>query len=366
MSEKDYKEILWISSFNKTTGYGVWGRGTVNAIQSSNDFLVKIKCPFPMPFNDPLRPLQEIEVKKPYVVHNFIPNYKLSEGEGFCSCTELRRPPDDQIYNLNQAKFVLALGDWCTKIYKECLDEPEKVFPVNFPFHRRLYGPIGPTVKFDIPDHYKFKFLFVGRIDVRKNIDTLIRCFKEEFGDSKDVCLLLKLNGEGYTCVPKWLMDQKPTKNIFWVPDRVQHIADLLRSVNAYICTDFGEGWGGPCTEAMLCGLPTIMPNHSGHLNYGNEYNSWLIDVNDWEYIGYNKNNIYQHLLPPNSMVKYPKEDSVRANLAQVYEQFKDAEREDYQYHVKIVEALKVERIVCDRYILEQFKTAFKWIGENN
>ncbi len=364
MSEKDYKEILWVSSFNKTTGYGVWGRGTVNAIQSSNDFLVKIKCPFPMPHNDPLRPLQEIEVEKPYVVHNFIPNYKLSEGEGFCSCTELRRPPDDQIYNLNQAKFVLALGDWCTKIYKECLDEPEKVFPVNFPFHRRLYGPIGPTVKFDIPDHYKFKFLFVGRIDVRKNIDTLIRCFKEEFGDSKDVCLLLKLNGEGYTCVPKWLMDQKPPKNIFWVPNRVQHMADLLRSVNAYICTDFGEGWGGPCTEAMLCGLPTIMPNHSGHLNYGNEYNSWLIDVNDWEYIGYNKNNIYQHLLPPNSMVKYPKEDSVRANLAQVYEQFKDAKREDYQYHVKIVEALKVERIVCDRYILEQFKTAFKYISE--
>ena len=364
MCEKDYKEILWLSEFNGT-GYGVWGRRTVNAVQSSNDFLIKIRCYYPLSKIDPLRPLQEIEVKNPFIVHNFVPNYGIGKDEGFCTCTELKKPPDDQIYNLNRAKFVLALGDWCTKVYKECLDEPEKVFPVNFPFPKRLYSPSGPTVKFDIPDNYKFKFLFVGRIDIRKNIDTLIRCFKEEFGDNKEVCLLLKLTSEQQFCVPKWLMDQNLTKNILWVPDRVEYMAELLRSVNAYVCTDFGEGWSAPCTEAMLCGIPVIMPNHSGHLNYGNEFNSWLIDVNDWEYIGHNKINIYPDLLPPSAMVKYPKEDSICENLSQVYEQFKDAKREDYIYHVKIQEALKVEKIVSNRYVLEQFKTAFKWIAEN-
>ena len=81
---KDYKEILWFNKFDGT-GYGVWARRSVEALQSSNDFLVKIGCPFPLPTNDSLSPLQEIEVKDPYIIHNFIPNYKIREKKGgFC------------------------------------------------------------------------------------------------------------------------------------------------------------------------------------------------------------------------------------------------------------------------------------------
>ena len=360
----DYKEILWLNRFDNT-GYGIWARRSVEAIQSSNDFLVAISPGFKLPQIDPLAILQEIRLEDPIVVHNYIPNYILPKGHGFCTCSELRKPPQDQLYNLNKARFVLALGNWCSDMYRTHLDEPAKVFPVNFPLPKRLYGVNGNTVKFDIPGKFKFKFLFVGRIDIRKNIDTLIRCFKEEFEDNKEVCLLLKLTGEEDICVPKWLMDQRLTNNIFWVPDRVENMADLLRSVNAYVCTDFGEGWGAPCTEAMLCGVPTIMPNHSGHTNYGHKHNSWLIDVKKWEYIGYEKENHYPSLLPPSAMVKYPKEDSIRANMANVYEQFKDAKRKDYKYHVKIQEALKVETIVSYRYVLNQFKKAFNWIAEH-
>jgi len=361
----NYVEILWLSQFD-TTGYGIWARRSVEAIQSSNDFLVGISSPFRLAKIDPLAILQEIKLEKPIVVHNYIPNYAIPKEHGFCTCSELRQPPEDQLYNLNKARFVLALGNWCSDMYKTCLDQPEKVFPVNFPLPKRLYNVNGPTVKFDIPDNFKFKFLFVGRIDIRKNIEALIRCFKEEFGDNKEVCLLLKLTGEEDICVPKWLMDQRLTNNIFWVPDRVENMADLLRSVNAYVCTDFGEGWGAPCTEAMLCGIPVIMPNHSGHLNYGHKFNSWLINVGDWEHIGYKKTNEYPTLLPPSAMVKYPKEDSIRKQMASVYEQFKDCKREDYRHHVKIIEASKVETIVSYRYVLNQFKKAFNWIVDNN
>ena len=360
----NYKEILWLNRFDGT-GYGIWARRSVEAIQSSNDFLVAISPQFRLPQADPLAILQEIKLKDPIIVHNYIPNYTTPKDHGFCTCTELRQPPQDQLYNLNQARFILSLGNWCSDVYKDCVDNPEKVFPVNFPLPKRLYHVNGSSVKFNIPDNFKFKFLFVGRIDIRKNIDTLIRCFKEEFGNNSEVCLLLKLTGEEDICVPKWLMDQKLTKNIFWVPDRVENMADLLRSVNAYVCTDFGEGWGAPSTEAMLCGVPVIMPNHSGHLNYGNKHNSWLIDVKDWEYIGYGKTNHYPELLPASAMVKYPKEDSVKKQMAKVYEQFKDVKREEYKHHVKIQEALKVETIVSYPYVLNQFKKAFDWIGEH-
>ena len=357
-----YTEIRWLSRFDGT-GYGIWGRRTVEAIQSSIEFMVGAGCPYILPKDDPLAILQQLKLENPISIYNYIPTFPLKEGEGWCTCTELRRPPENQIYNMNNSKFVLALGDWCANVYKECLDEPEKVFPINFPLPARLYGVKGRKVKFQLDD-YKFKFLFVGRIDVRKNIPPLIEAFKTEFGKNKDVCLLLKLTGEERLCVPKWLMRKNLSKNIFWVPDRVETMSELLRGVNAYVCTDFGEGWGAPCTEAMLCGVPTIMPNHSGHLNYGNKGNSWLIDVGDWEKIGYDKENTYPDLLPPHAEVKFPKEDSIRKNMAEVYETFKDVERENYQYNNKVIEALKVERIVNYKYVLEQFKTAFKYIKE--
>ena len=69
MSNKDYKEILWKSHFS-TNGYGIWGRRSVESLQSSNDFLVKIDCPYPLDKRDPFEPLQRIELKDPYIVHN--------------------------------------------------------------------------------------------------------------------------------------------------------------------------------------------------------------------------------------------------------------------------------------------------------
>ena len=44
----NYKEILWLSQFGGT-GYGIWARRTVEAVQSSNDFLVGISSPFKLP-----------------------------------------------------------------------------------------------------------------------------------------------------------------------------------------------------------------------------------------------------------------------------------------------------------------------------
>jgi len=72
----NYKEILWYNKFDGT-GYGVWARRTVEALQSSNDFLVRVKSPFPLLKTDPFYPLQDVEVKEPFIIHNFIPNYSL-------------------------------------------------------------------------------------------------------------------------------------------------------------------------------------------------------------------------------------------------------------------------------------------------
>jgi glycosyltransferase involved in cell wall biosynthesis len=267
---------------------------------------------------------------------------------------------------MEDSLFVLALSSHSTNIYKECLSQPDKVFKVNFPFFRGDYSPVGPYVKWkENLDKYKFKFLFVGRIDVRKNIKTLIKAFNSEFGKSKDVCLILKIYSPDYN-VPIWLNKQKLSNNILWLKDKISNMSVLYRSVNAYICSDLGEAWGGPCTEAMLCGLPTIAPRHSGHLDYMDDNNSYLIDVEDeWKPIGRRKDNIYENLLPSDGLVKYPIFDSIKEKMRETYEEFKDLSREETLTHPKIAEALKVQQRVDEKTIYNQLNTCFDWVDKN-
>jgi len=364
MSE-EIRGIRWIGTFDQS-GYGVWSRRNVFALMKSKNYIVKVKPRVRLEKIDALYGLTQIPdpTDDMITVHNLIPLYPLSERKaGFCTATEIGKPTDEMIYNMNNADFVLALSDYSTEVYRKVIDNKDKIFTVNFPIPKGLYSPEGPKISFQIPQHYKFKFLFVGRIDIRKNIPALIQAFKEEFGHKKDVCLLLKLTSPDY-CIPKWIMDIRPTKNIFWIPDFIADIPKLYRSVNSYVCADLGEGWGAPCCEAMLSGLPTIMPRHSGHLSYGNDKNSYLVDVGKWEHIGYRENK-YAQLLPPYGIIKQPNMDNLKLKLREVYNEFKGLEKNEYVKHPKIKEALKVQEIVDYPYVFKQLDKAFTWVHNN-
>jgi glycosyltransferase involved in cell wall biosynthesis len=269
------------------------------------------------------------------------------------------------VENMEEALFILALSSYSTNIYKEILSQPEKVFSVNFPFFRGDHTPTGKVIKWANLDKYKFKFLFVGRIDVRKNIEALIKAFNEEFGNSKDVCLILKIYSPDIN-VPLWLNQQKLSNNIFWLKDKISNMSVLYRSVNAYICTDLGEAWGGPCTEAMLCGIPTIAPRHSGHLDYMRDDNSYLIDVEDeWKPIGKRKSNIYENLLPSNGLVKYPILDSIKEKMRETYNDFKGLSRKEVLNQPKIKKALDVQKIVDEKTVFNNLDRAFNWVEKN-
>jgi glycosyltransferase involved in cell wall biosynthesis len=43
------------------------------------------------------------------------------------------------------------------------------------------------------------------------------------------------------------------------------------------------EGWGIPYMEAMSMGLPTIGTNFGGQLDFMNDKNSYLIEVDEME-----------------------------------------------------------------------------------
>jgi len=356
--------IEWRGTFD-ISGYGIWSRKLAQVLIESGKHEVRL-----VPVRNRLEPkdelyyFQDTKVRDPIRVENLIPTFPPSDKRtGFCTCTEIRIPPRRHIENLEKAAFVLALSNYSTNIYKSVVSDPDKVHKVSFPMFRGEFYPVGDSLELEgLKD--KFVFLTVGRIDVRKNLETLIKCFTEEFGNNPNVALILKIYSPDY-CIPLWLNDLKPSKNIYWFDQKIPDMSYLYRSCNAYITTDLGEAWSGPTQEAMLCGLPTIAPRHSGHLDYMNDDNSWLIDVSDWKPIGFRENNLYSRLLPPEGEVKYPDENSVKTNMRKVFEEFKGKSRGEVLRYSKIIKALETQSLVDAGAIQKELDLAFEWI-ENN
>jgi glycosyltransferase involved in cell wall biosynthesis len=53
----------------------------------------------------------------------------------------------------------------------------------------------------------------------------------------------------------------------------------LYRAADAFVVPARGEGWGMPYGEAMACGVPTIATRWGGQLEFMDDNNAFLVDV---------------------------------------------------------------------------------------
>jgi len=159
------------------------------------------------------------------------------------------------------------------------------------------------------PEHYRpercepldsvtrkgFNFLSIFEWTYRKGWDVLIRAYMEEFGEDEDVKLILRsyqgggVIGENVPPVSEQLTDF--ITSLGYDPERIPDIELLDRMLpakdmprlykvgDAFVLPTRGEGWGIPLTEAMLMEVPVIATRWSGHLEFMNDDNAYLIDV---------------------------------------------------------------------------------------
>lgn len=162
----------------------------------------------------------------------------------------------------------------------------------------------------------KYKFLTICGYSERKGISILVRAFAEEFGGDKDVVLYIK--GGWFHKDKAQIEINNITKDIdncplihldFNIyPDDI--LAQIYKMCDCFVLPTRGEGWGLPFIEAMSMEMPTIGTNWGGQLEFMNNDNSFLINIDgtateprcDWicsEYIGAkfavpNKNHLRQ------------------------------------------------------------------------
>ena len=139
-------------------------------------------------------------------------------------------------------------------------------------------------------------FLSVFEWSHRKGPDVLLRAWAEAFTPGDDVTLVLRAFPRGFlgdgdaTEAVERLVEAELSRfgrrrqDVARIVVLGRHLPPdamprLLCTADAYVSPTRGEGWGRPLIEAMACGLPVVATRWSGQLEFMNDGNSMLIDV---------------------------------------------------------------------------------------
>ena len=185
----------------------------------------------------------------------------------------------------------------------------------------------------------KFNFLTVLQMAPRKNFDTMLKWFVEEFKDNEDVGLFIKTH-----------MHNNSTLDFHGVKARVEHLLNAISKerkckvylihgnltesqmhslynpeyVDCYITATHGEGFGIPMFHAACNNIPVVATNWSGHLDFlrapaktragNNKIKSHFLKTT------YDIKKVQPHHLMPGLINQecewaYPKEESFKKNM---------------------------------------------------
>ena len=120
----------------------------------------------------------------------------------------------------------------------------------------RMFHPINPTPAKDyyhLPDQY---ILFVGSLQPRKNLNTLIRAWQFIQSEFADVALVIAGSTEPAFRPITWPDRIRQIQFLGYVPDYL--LPPLYAGALIFVQPSYDEGFGLTVLESMACGTPVI------------------------------------------------------------------------------------------------------------
>jgi len=163
-----------------------------------------------------------------------------------------------------------------------------KITVIPYAFNLEKYKAVKGKINFT-NNNYKFKFYYVGDLNDRKNIESVIRCFYSEFDNFEPVTLVLKVKKFGAndadlnkhvvnlcSMIKKQLRiynDVSMYNREIIIPGELsnEEIDILHSSCDCFINASHGEGWSIPAFDAMCFGKTPICSNEGGPKEFINE-----------------------------------------------------------------------------------------------
>ena len=160
-------------------------------------------------------------------------------------------------------------------------ESEDRVRVVPHAFSLGKYSKKYPPISIRGSD-YKFKFYFIGDLNDRKNLSSIIRSFHSEFDRSEPVALILKVKKHGLSpeetnSVVREMCDYIKSRLRLYPSMEDYHqeviISDVMDddgicALHAYgdcfVCPSHGEGWSIPSFDAMCFGNTPICSDFGG------------------------------------------------------------------------------------------------------
>lgn len=167
------------------------------------------------------------------------------------------------------------------------LDE-KKIFVLPGSINTKIFDPANAK-PYKLEHPCSFHFLSVFDWNLRKGWDVLVRAFLEEFNQEDDVSLVMKIykllhpqvNPEDEIArITKMIGKKRPPKiQLIDTFLSNEEMVNLYAACDSFVMPSRGEGWGRPFMEAMAMGLPVIGTRWSAQVDFMNDENSYLLNI---------------------------------------------------------------------------------------
>jgi len=209
---------------------------------------------------------------------------------------ELNKLGTVSLYNINYMDHICVASEWAANIL--CNHRVKcNVSVVPLGVDRSIFYP--QTVYQHTDNFY---FLNIAKIEKRKGHDVLIQAFNKAFTQKDNVVLGMMWHNPFLTPqeIQEWEKYYKSTplgNKIIFVPpvETDKLLAHIINTAHCCIFPTRAEGFGLPILQSLSCGKPVITTNYSGHSEYVNDDNSYLLEIDELEDAYDNVSNVFPH-----------------------------------------------------------------------
>lgn len=257
---------------------------------------------------------------------------KASFGVLVTAGLETNRISDKWIPGIRMADMILVPSMHAKKSILNGMP-PEEVEVTNSKIHVVPYAAnfnAQPSEEFEFKSN--FNFLVLAQLSPRKNIESAIQWFIEEFKDDPDAGLILKVNMAQNSTIDFYRVDNTLNEFLKRFKDRKCHVylfhgdlndeemASLFcdKRTKAMICLG-SEGFNLPAFEAAQKELPIIALNWSAHTEFlnvqVNNKNKMLFSPVDYDLLPVKREAIWPGVIDEGMIWAYPKSASFKSRI---------------------------------------------------
>lgn len=197
---------------------------------------------------------------------------------------ELDTFTEQEKHHLKNCDYLFVCSEWAKSIILDNLGNNwrDRVFVVPLGVDTEIFTP-------KTSDEEKVIILNVGKLEIRKGHDILYNVFNDSFSSEMPVELWMMWDTVfPYYDKPTWEKLYRNTElgtKIKFIPstnDQLE-LVKIMQKADYGIFPSKAEGWNLPLLEMMACGKKSIVTNYSGHTEFCNSKNSFLIEKKGME-----------------------------------------------------------------------------------